>query len=130
MDYSSAKIKINRWLIVLILGLTLGFSYEPPYIRYTFHEQLTNICGYTDTQLGLMLSVYGTVALIFYIIGGVSADKYSCRTLIVTSLLGTAFGCVVMAFYPPFWVALGVEALFVVTTIGLLWSPVYKVAAL
>lgn len=130
MDSNSAKIKINRWLIVLILGLTLGFSYEPPYIRYTFHEQLTSICGYTDTQLGLMLSVYGTVALIFYIIGGVSADKYSCRTLIVISLLGTAFGCAVMAFYPPFWVALGVEALFVVTTIGLLWSPVYKVAAL
>ena len=31
MDSNSAKIKINRWLIVLILGLTLGFSYEPPY---------------------------------------------------------------------------------------------------
>ena len=130
MDFSSAKIKINRWLIALVLGLSLGFSYEPPYIRYTFHEQFTNILGYTDTQLGLMISVYGTVALIFYIVGGVSADKFSCRTLIIVSLLGSALGCGVMATYPPFWVALGVQALFVVTTIGLLWSPVYKVGAL
>ncbi len=130
MDFSSAKIKINRWLIALILGLSLGFSYEPPYIRYTFHEQFTNILGYTDTQLGLMISVYGTVALIFYVVGGVSADKFSCRTLIIVSLLGSALGCGVMATYPPFWVALGVQALFVVTTIGLLWSPVYKVGAL
>lgn len=130
MDFSSAKIKINRWLIALILGLSLGFSYEPPYIRYTFHEQFTNILGYTDSQLGLMISVYGTVALVFYIVGGVSADKFSCRTLIIVSLLGSALGCGVMATYPPFWVALGVQALFVVTTIGLLWSPVYKVGAL
>lgn len=130
MDLSSAKIRVNRWLIVMFLGLTWGFSYEPPYIRYTYHEQLTSIVGYTDTQLGLMLSVYGTAALIFYVIGGVSADKFSCRSLIVVSLLGTAVGCVIMAAYPPFWVALAVEALWVVTTIALLWSPVAKVAAL
>ena len=130
MDLSSAKIKVNRWLIVMFLGLTWGFSYEPPYIRYTYHEQLTSIVGYTDTQLGLMLSVYGTAALIFYVIGGVSADKFSCRSLIIVSLLGTALGCAIMATYPPFWVALAVEALWVVTTIALLWSPVAKVAAL
>lgn len=130
MDLSSAKIKINRWLIVAILGLTWGFSYEPPYIRYTFHEQLVDLCGYTDVQLGLMLSVYGTAALVFYVIGGVSADRFSCRSLIVVSLLATSFGCGIMALYPPFWVALSVEFLWVVTTIALLWSPVAKVAAL
>ena len=101
MDLSSAKIKINRWLIVAILGLTWGFSYEPPYIRYTFHEQLVDLCGYTDVQLGLMLSVYGTAALVFYVIGGVSADRFSCRSLIVVSLLATSFGCGIMALYPP-----------------------------
>lgn len=130
MNLSSAKIKINRWLIIMFLGFNLGFSYEPPYIRYTFHEELTNVCGYTDTQLGLMLSVYGTLALLFYVVGGVSADKFSCRKLIMISLMGTAVGCGIMALYPPFWVALLVEALWVVTTIGLLWSPTAKVAAL
>lgn len=130
MNLSSAKIKINRWLIIMFLGFNLGFSYEPPYIRYTFHEELTTVCGYTDTQLGLMLSVYGTLALLFYVVGGVSADKFSCRKLIMISLLGTAVGCGIMALYPPFWVALLVEALWVVTTIGLLWSPTAKVAAL
>lgn len=130
MNLSSAKIKINRWLIIMFLGFNFGFSYEPPYIRYTFHEELTTVCGYTDTQLGLMLSVYGTLALLFYVVGGVSADKFSCRKLIVISLLGTTVGCVIMATYPPFWVALLVEALWVVTTIGLLWSPTAKVAAL
>ncbi len=128
MDLSSAKIKINRWLIIMFLGFNFGFSYEPPYIRYTYHEQLTTVCGYTDTQLGLMLSAYGTLALLFYVVGGVSADKFSCRKLIVISLTGTAAGCVIMAFYPPFWVALLVELLWVVTTIGLLWSPTAKVA--
>ncbi len=130
MDLSTAKIKINRWLIIMFLGFNFGFSYEPPYIRYTFHEELTTVCGYTDTQLGLMLSVYGTLALLFYVVGGVSADKFSCRKLIVISLMGTSVGCGIMALYPPFWVALLVEALWVVTTIGLLWSPTAKVAAL
>ena len=130
MDLSSAKIKINRWLIIMFLGFNFGFSYEPPYVRYTYHEQLTTVCGYTDTQLGLMLSAYGTLALLFYVVGGVSADKFSCRKLIITSLLGTTAGCIIMAFYPPFWVALLVELVWVVTTIGLLWSPTAKVAAL
>jgi len=130
MDLSSAKIKVNRWFIIFLVGICLGTAYEAPYIRYNFHEALIVIMGYTNTQLGVMLSVYGTLALGCYLIGGIIADRFPCRNVITISAIGTALGCVVMAFYPPYPIALAIEAFWVLTTIMLLWSPAQKVGSL
>lgn len=127
MGVSSAKIKVNRWLVVVLVGMAAGMSFELPYVRYNYQIPMEQTMGYSATQLGLMLSVYGMIALILYACGGVLADRFSCRMLFTGCMVLTGLGGLVMATYPPFWLAMAVEIYWCFTTIMLGWSSSIKV---
>lgn len=127
MGTSNAKIKLNRWIVIILVGMTAGMSFELPYVRYNYQVAMEQTMGYTATQLGLMLSVYGMIALVLYACGGILADRFSCRTLFAGNMILTALGAFVMAAYPPFWVAMVVEVFWCFTTIMMGWSSSIKV---
>ena len=121
------KTKVNRWLIVVIIGMAAGMSFELPYVRYNYQDAIEATIGYTATQQGLMLSVYGAIAMVMYAIGGVWADKVSCRSLFMWGMILTGIGAFVMAMYPPFWLAMVVEIFWCFTTIMMGWAASLKI---
>ena len=127
MGTSNAKIKLNRWIVIILVGMAAGMSFELPYVRYNYQVAMEQTMGYTATQLGLMLSVYGMIALVLYACGGVLADRFSCRTLFAGNMILTGLGGLVMAAYPPFWLAMAVEIFWCFTTIMMGWSSSIKV---
>lgn len=87
-----------------------------------FRPTMLKVFQISQTQLGDMFAIYGITALISYFPGGVLPHHFSARTLIVTSLFGTAVGGLYMATIPG---AVGMSILYGfwgVTTIFLLWG--------
>jgi nitrate/nitrite transporter NarK len=79
--------KINRWVIIIILGIASGLTFLLPYyFKYLFieFEYKYSISSVSFKQI---YTFYGFVTLLSYIPGGYLADKYSARKLISFSLL-------------------------------------------
>lgn len=63
--------KARYWLSLLSLGFMGGTIYLLPYIRYVFYDQMIGTMSITDTQLGLLSTVYACVVSISAIPGGI-----------------------------------------------------------
>lgn len=127
MNLNNAKVKVNRWVVIVLVAMAAGMSFELPYVRYNYQDAMIATMGYNATQLGLMLSVYGMIATVLYACGGILADRFSCRTLFVLDMILTGLGGFAMALYPPFWLAMVIEIFWCFTTIMLGWSASIKV---
>ena len=80
----------TKWLTLIIVAFAGGLITKLPYLRETYMEPLQAATGATKTQLGLIMSAYGIVNFICYFPGGILADKFSSKKLIVFSCIGTA----------------------------------------
>lgn len=81
-------------------------------------------------QLGSLFSVYGFVALLFYIHGGVVTDRYSPRKLISSALILTSLGGVVLASYPSYLTLQILYGYWGFTSVFLFWGAMIKATRL
>jgi len=63
-----------------------------PFLFETFSIPLQDALGLTKTQLGSLMSVFGTTSLIFCFPGGWLDDRVSPRKLILFTCLSTNIG--------------------------------------
>lgn len=89
-------------------------------------EPLQQATGATLTQLGILMSAYGIVNFICYFPGGVLADKFSCKSLIVFSCIGTALAGFWYWTLPGFIWLVVIHAIFAVTTVFTFWAAMVK----
>ena len=89
----------NKQILTLILLILSGeFIYFLPYVlSRVFRPTFLDVFQLNNFQLGSLFSVYGFVALLSYIHGGVVTDRYSPRKLISSALILTSLGGVVLA---------------------------------
>ena len=83
----------------LILAGEAIFSLPFHVSRY-FRPTFVAVFEVTQTELGLMGSIYGVVAMIAYLFGGGLADRFSARKLLTFSLLTTSATGLYMARIP------------------------------
>jgi len=118
--------KFYRWFIILLTGVSCGMIYGLPYLRSTFHEAMGITLGYTNLQIGLMMSAYGLFSLMLYTPSGILADKFSHRKLIGLALILTGSFAFIMATYPPFYIGIMVQIAWAFTTTLLMYSAMVK----
>ena len=82
------KANIN-WAVLIMLGLAQGAIFRVAYLNTTFYPTLREALGVTNEQLGNLSSMYGIVAIVFYALGGLIADKFRAKYCISIGLLGT-----------------------------------------
>lgn len=70
-----------------------------PYIKYVFYDAQISTMGITNTQSGLMLTMYTIGNMILYIPGGIIADKVSPKKALVISLQYNGAGIYLCVFY-------------------------------
>lgn len=117
----------SHWsiLIVLIIAAEMIFSLPFHVARY-FRPVLLGALELDHATLGDLFAVYGVTALLAYFPGGVIANRYAARPLLVCSLLLTAAGGGLML------MDLSITALswlyggFGLTTILLFWAAMIK----
>lgn len=115
---------------VFILG-ALIFAGEiifglPFHIARFFRPTLLSAFEINNAQLGDAFAIYGITAMLSYFPGGVLADRFSPRNLLVFSLLATAAGGLYFATFPS---GIGLKLVFGwwgMTTIFLFWAAMIK----
>jgi predicted MFS family arabinose efflux permease len=125
-----SHLKINRWALAIIIGMAGGLSFELPYMKVNYQPEMQASLGISATQVGILMSVYGALAILFYTPSGIIADKYNHRNLISINLAITGALAFIMATYPPFPVLLAIQVIWAVTTILFMWSATVKAVSL
>jgi sugar phosphate permease len=116
----------TKWLTLIIVAFAGGLITKLPYLRETYMEPLQAATGATKTQLGIIMSAYGIVNFICYFPGGVLADKFSSKKLIVFSCIGTAAAGLWYWTMPGFVWLVVIHAIFAVTTVFTFWAAMVK----
>lgn len=122
----------NKQILTLILLILSGeFIYFLPYVlSRVFRPTFLDVFQLNNFQLGSLFSVYGFVALLSYIHGGVVTDRYSPRKLISSALILTSLGGVVLASYPSYLTLQILYGYWGFTSVFLFWGAMIKATRL
>lgn len=120
----------RRWITLAIISFSGGVSFDLAYLRYIYQIPMAKFMGFSNTEIGLIMSTFGIAAIILYAPSGVIADKFSHRKMITSAMVITGLLGFLMATYPPLWVMLCIQVAFAITTILMLWSVSIKAASL
>ncbi|SDT38277.1 Predicted arabinose efflux permease, MFS family [Paenibacillaceae bacterium GAS479] len=104
----------HKMLILAVMGCTQAAIFLVPYMTSAFYDPILNALDITNTQLGVLMTIYGILALITVFPGGWLADRVDTKKLILSCLLISSVIGVVAAFvmeyvvYCILWGLLGV----------------------
>ena len=118
--------KLRKYLTVAALGLAGGAIYFLPYIKYVYYDAQVAAMGISNTQTGILLTMYTIGNMILYIPGGILADKISPKKALVVSLLATAGLCYIYAFTFDYKIALVIWLGLSFSTAFIFWSSLMK----
>ena len=126
-----SKSKLSLKTIIRLIALGAGtFIYATPYIIWTFYMPLFNAFNVDYAQFGLLMTVYGFVALPMYLWGGYIDDRFNPAKLVAISLVGSGLLGLFYATLPAFNVVLVIQFLLAVLTIGTYWPAMLKLVKL
>lgn len=116
----------RKWLTLFFVSLGGGTIYIVPYFKFTYYDQLLVATGLSNYQLGMLMVVMGILNMIFYIPGGIIADKFSARTLFTVSMTGTGLLTLWYGTLPGYGTLLLIHGLYAITTVLTFWSAFLK----
>jgi len=116
----------RRWLVMTCLCLSGGLIYLLPFLREVYYIPLQKALRLSNTELGVLMSVFGLTALLSYFPGGWLADRFSPRKLMTLSLALTGIAGFYFATFPSYEMAIFVHAVWGVTTSLTFWSAMIK----
>ncbi len=116
------KMSGRKVVVFVVLAAAVALAYQLPYLRYNFYQQMMDGLALTDLQIGLIGSTVSLVSTLCYPIGGVLADKFSCKSLIVLTFGSFTALSVWFAFAQGFVQLVIIHALFAFFGIATLWS--------
>jgi MFS transporter, GlpU family, inner membrane protein len=107
-------------LALIVAGeFVFGLAFHVP--RF-FRPTMLEVFGFSNTELGDVLAIYGITAVLCYFPGGALADHISARTLMVVSLFATALGGLYLATLPGATEMAMLYGYWGITTIFLMWG--------
>jgi len=112
-------------LVTLIVAGEAVF-FLPFVLARIFRPTLLDVFQISNTELGLWFSVYGLVAMVSYLFGGVLADRFPARNLMATALWLTSGGGLAMAMIPSNEAMIWLYAFWGFTTICLFWAAMIR----
>jgi sugar phosphate permease len=111
---------------MLLLCLSGSIIYWLPFLAEIYYVPMQEAFGFSKTQLGVLLSVYGLVSLVTYFPGGWLADRIAPRILISVALVITGAGGFVFATFPSFEICILLHGLWGLATGCIFWSALIK----
>ncbi len=118
---------VRRWLIMTVLSFSGGIIFLLPYLREVYYRPLADALSLTNTEMGVMMSVFGAATVITYFPGGWVADRFSARKLITISLITTGAAGLYFATFPGYLVSIAIHAFWGVNISLLFWGAMIRV---
>lgn len=81
--------KRKKYLLIFLLTMS-ALCYNLPYLSATFYTQFLEAFNLSNTQAGFLMTMFSLTATPGYLFGGLLADKFSPKKLLIISQLLTA----------------------------------------
>jgi nitrate/nitrite transporter NarK len=117
---------LRRWLMMACLCLSGGMIYMLPFLREVYYIPLQKALNLSNTQLGVLMSVFGAISLLTYFPGGWLADRVSSRKLITFSMLATGLAGFYFASFPSYPLSIAVHGFWGMTSSLTFWGALIK----
>lgn len=127
MSNGNSRCKARALIAALACANTA--LYGLPYMRGQFYEMELEALLLNNTQMSRLFSIYGIIAVIAYLSGGIIADMFSGRGLLLSALMISAVSHVSVIFRPPYFVLCMVFAILSITSIMMFYPASMKLLA-
>lgn len=94
--------KSNRWIILILICIGLTGVFGVPYLTRGFYNVFQDAMGLSHVQIGFLMSIYGTLSMVTYVIGGWVVDRTSTKKMLILGCVGNAVLGAVVLMYPSF----------------------------
>lgn len=122
--FKNEKLRAIVQFLCLCAG---GWSiYQVTYMRYSYYDAFIEAFSMTNEQFGILFSVYGTLTIATYFLGGIVADKISPRKLLTFSFISTGLLNLWFGTLPGYNMALVIYALLGITSTLTFWAALIK----
>lgn len=124
---SKGKSNVKFIATLLTLGACWATVYLVELLQFTFYSDLRDFLHATNTQTGLLMSIFGLGNIFGCPVGGWLADKFNYKILYVLSVALNGVFALVLAFFPSYGTAVFVYAGFAVATLLLNYPTHIKI---
>ena len=118
--------KAQRYVQLLLLVLAAGAIYPVLYLRQVYQSTMLEVFAISNTELGYLYSMLGTLFLVSYLPSGWLADRLAPRLLISFSLVATGLLALWYSTAPGFDSLLVIYAGWGISTGLTFWASVLK----
>ncbi|MBS6340039.1 MAG: MFS transporter [Eubacterium limosum] len=126
MDSTAKDSKVKKYVALFALILAGSTIYELPYLSYNYYDVILEAMNISNSQLGLLMSIFGFISMIGYFPGGYLADRLSARKLIAFSLVGTGALGILLSTYPSYPVLVFIYVMYGVLSSLTFWAAMLK----
>lgn len=124
------KASKKAYICAFSIAAASNFGFSIVYAYTQYYVALQTATGYTNTQMGLLLTVLGIASTILYIPGGYLADKFNPLRLTAIGLIGAGVVGFFIAMFPRFEIMMSLYVIWAIFGILIAWNPQIKVLRL
>ena len=122
--------KFRIMLVIFLVSFGSAVLFQIIYFRFSFYDAMMESLNITNAQLGNTGGVYGLVATIGYLFGGILADKVRGKYLAALGFFTTAGVLCWFAALPDYTSVLIIFGLLGITSTVIFWGIRYKLIRL
>ena len=130
MSDISGKLTKKQVLAAITGGFAFVAACNLSYFISYYYAVYQAATGFTDGQIGEIMSLVGIAATISYILGGPLADKYRPKVLLIICCVSTSIASLGMLLYPSFTLMKVIHAVIAVCALLPHWMPLTKFMSL
>lgn len=118
--------RYGRWVTMAVLCMSGGVIFMLPFLFTVYYVPMQNAFGFSNSQMGNLMSIFGAMSLLAYFPGGWLADRFTPRRLISVSLLSTGLVGFYYATLPSYKICLFIHAYWGASISLVFWSALIK----
>lgn len=126
---NTKKSTLKGKLFPLFLLAAASGMWNLLYVISVFYVPYQKVFGYSNLQMGLLLTIYSVIGTPGSLIGGALADMWSPKKILVGSCVVSAVCGYALCTIPPFSVAVVIYAIMSIPMGWLAWTPYNKCVA-
>lgn len=119
-------LKKKRYILMFFMGMLYSSQNVMPWFSTYYYKAMQGALGYTDGQLGMLITVFGIIAVFMYIIAGILSDRFPLKPLLLISSFGTGALILLMATLPSYPIMLAIQMGFAVTVVCTFYGAFVK----
>ncbi|MDG1859661.1 MAG: MFS transporter, partial [Emcibacteraceae bacterium] len=116
----------NRVIVMAALCMSAAIIFMLPFLREIYYIPMQTAFGYTNTEMGMLMSVFGAMSMIGYFPGGWLSDRFPARYMMSAALLGTGIAGFYFSTLPSFAICLLIHGFWGLSITLLFWSSMIK----